>query len=96
MLSVLKTPRGMGYIVLTLLLVFSMIFSLKLVFGIVAAGFFGLRVLQALSEGFRCEKCLIGLASAVCMALTAVFGFSLQLFIITLATMWVDVWVHGT
>ena len=86
----------MAYSVLTFLLIISAIFGLKLFFGFVAAGFFGLRTLQAFSENFRCGKCLIGLASAVCMVLTAVLGLSFQLFVITLATMWIDLWVHGT
>ena len=93
--SILKTPRGMMYFVLTLLLLFSVMFQMTLFFGLLAAGFFVVRALQAFSEHFRCGKCLIGLGSAVCMVLTVVMGFSVQMFLITLVTMWADAWVHS-
>ena len=89
-----STPRGIIYSVLTLLLLFSWITGFGLVKWI-AAAFLIYTVVTAASENFSCLKCGLGVVASLSVALVAFELISERFYILALAFMWADAWVHA-
>lgn len=92
--TLLSTPRGITYALLTVLLLLGWVTGLEFVKW-AAVAFLAYALALTAMDQFKCLKCWLGLVSSAMFVLAAFELISPRFYVLAFVLMWSDAWLHA-